>query len=63
MWTKDWPIPGQVVEIVHNDGNKQINDLKKKKKTTLAFRFLAVAILYYAKIRAITEYKSIIKST
>lgn len=24
VWPKDGPIPGQIVEIVHNDGHKQI---------------------------------------
>lgn len=30
MWAQDGPIPSQVVEIIHNDGHKQIDDLMRK---------------------------------
>lgn len=28
VWTKERPITGQVVEVVHNDGYEQVKDLQ-----------------------------------
>lgn len=30
MWTKKRPVTGQVVEVVHDDSDKQVEDLRKQ---------------------------------
>ncbi len=30
MWSKNWPITRQVVKVVHDNSDKQINDLEKR---------------------------------
>lgn len=34
VWTEQRPITGQVIEVVHDDGYKQVEDLEWEKKGT-----------------------------
>lgn len=37
MWSKERPIPSQIVKIVHNDSHKQVEDLKTTKEQRLIY--------------------------
>lgn len=47
MWSKNGPITCQVVKIVHDDGNKQINNLKKIKIQYHKYFQMYFALLYH----------------
>lgn len=45
MWPQNGPIPGQVVKVVHDNGNKQVDDLTDKKYIVNPLSLLLVVVV------------------
>ena len=45
MWPQNGPIPSEVVEVVHDDSNKQVNDLANTKEILLIVLLVVVVVV------------------
>lgn len=45
MWSQERPIPSQIIKVVHDDGYKEVEDLKWEQKSLLLIYFLILMMV------------------